>query len=63
MDVLKLYEKFLITPIEKEIKILRHNINSEKNYYIKSLNQKYIDELENLLISYYKKYYEKSNDY
>lgn len=53
MNLFELYDKYLISPIEKEIKILKR----------KKADEKIINELRNLLFKYYKKYYEKSNDF
>ena len=62
MKIFKLYEQFIIILLEKEIKMLKYKCNLKRNILFRKLYLRKINELETLLIFYYKKYYENSND-
>ena len=55
MEVLELYSKLIIEPLEREIKNLKIKINNKKISFTRDIEKKYLKKLEKLLFFYYGK--------
>ena len=53
----KLYDEYIITILEKEIKNTKRKIYKKRYFLTKNINQKYLIKLQELLKLYYKEYY------
>lgn len=55
MEVLELYSKLIIEPLEREIKNLKIKINNKKISFTRDIEKKHLKKLEKLLFFYYGK--------
>lgn len=55
MEIIYLYFKLVIEPLENEIKIVKRRLNNKKISLTRDIDIKYLEKLEKLLFTYYDK--------
>ncbi len=56
MDTKDLYIKYIISPLEREIKKEKNKIRYKKRFFTSKKDSEYLKELESLLLLYYQKF-------